>query len=34
MDKRYSTIIFVPHARAKFRKLKVSHRLLFSSSRS
>src|SRR5688500_9892611 len=21
MDKRYSTIIFVPHARAKFRKL-------------
>jgi murein DD-endopeptidase MepM/ murein hydrolase activator NlpD len=30
MDKRYSTIIFVPHARAKTRKLKVSHRLLFS----
>jgi len=30
MDQRYSTIIFVPHARAKFRKLKVSHRLLFS----
>jgi murein DD-endopeptidase MepM/ murein hydrolase activator NlpD len=30
MSKRYSTIIFVPHARAKFRKLKVSHRLLFS----
>jgi murein DD-endopeptidase MepM/ murein hydrolase activator NlpD len=30
MDRRYSTIIFVPHARAKFRKLKVSHRLLFS----
>ena len=30
MGKRYSTIIFVPHARAKFRKLKVSHRLLFS----
>ncbi|HYI11316.1 MAG TPA: peptidoglycan DD-metalloendopeptidase family protein [Thermoanaerobaculia bacterium] len=30
MEKRYSTIIFVPHARAKFRKLKVSHRLLFS----
>lgn len=30
MDKRYSTIIFVPHTRAKFRKLKVSHRLLFS----
>src|SRR5256885_883624 len=30
MDKRYSTIIFVPHAKAKFRKLKVSHRLFFS----
>jgi murein DD-endopeptidase MepM/ murein hydrolase activator NlpD len=30
MDKRYSTIIFVPHARAKFRKLKVSHRAIFS----
>src|SRR5207247_10594840 len=30
MDQRYSTIIFVPHARAKFRKLKVSHRLLIS----
>jgi len=30
MDQRYSTIIFVPHARAKFRKLKVSHRLLFT----
>jgi murein DD-endopeptidase MepM/ murein hydrolase activator NlpD len=30
MDPRYSTIIFIPHARAKFRKLKVSHRLLFS----
>src|SRR5712664_2280447 len=30
MDKRYSTIIFVPHGRAKFRKLKVSHRLLLS----
>jgi murein DD-endopeptidase MepM/ murein hydrolase activator NlpD len=30
MDKRYSTIIFVPHARAKFRKLKVSHHLLFT----
>jgi murein DD-endopeptidase MepM/ murein hydrolase activator NlpD len=30
MDKRYSTIIFVPHARAKFRKLKVSHRFLLS----
>ncbi len=33
MDKRYSTIIFVPHARAKSRKLNVSHRaiLLLSS---
>ena len=30
MDRRYSTIIFVPHARAKFRKLKVSHRFLFT----
>jgi murein DD-endopeptidase MepM/ murein hydrolase activator NlpD len=30
MDKRYSTIIFVPHARAKFRKLKISHRMLVS----
>jgi murein DD-endopeptidase MepM/ murein hydrolase activator NlpD len=30
MDKRYSTIIFVPHARAKFRKLKISHRMLLS----
>ena len=30
MDKRTSTIIFVPHARAKFRKFKVSHRALFS----
>lgn len=30
MNKRYSTIIFVPHARAKFRKLKVSHRTLLS----
>jgi len=30
MDKRYSTIIFVPHARAKFRKLRVSHRSIFS----
>lgn len=28
MSGRTSTIIFVPHARAKFRKLKVSHRLL------
>src|ERR1043165_8291886 len=31
MDQLYSTIIFVPHARAKFRKLKVSHRLLISA---
>jgi murein DD-endopeptidase MepM/ murein hydrolase activator NlpD len=30
MQKRYSTVIFVPHARAKFRKLNVSHRLLFT----
>lgn len=28
--RRHSTIIFVPHARAKFRKLRVSHRFLFS----
>lgn len=31
MDKRYSTVIFVPHARAKFRKLRISHRALFSA---
>lgn len=30
MDKRHSTIIFVPHARAKFRKVRISHRALFS----
>jgi len=30
MARRYSTIVFVPHARAKFRKLRVSHRFLFS----
>ncbi len=30
MSKRFSTIIFVPHARAKFRKFRVSHRLFFS----
>ncbi|HVR43468.1 MAG TPA: peptidoglycan DD-metalloendopeptidase family protein [Thermoanaerobaculia bacterium] len=30
MSKRYSTIIFVPHARAKFRKLRVSHGNLIS----
>jgi murein DD-endopeptidase MepM/ murein hydrolase activator NlpD len=28
MSGRFSTVIFVPHARAKFRKLKVSHTLL------
>src|SRR5688500_10200400 len=28
---RYSTIIFVPHARARFRKLRVSHRAIFST---
>lgn len=32
MDQRHSTIIFVPHARAKFRKLRVSHRTLFSAA--
>jgi hypothetical protein len=30
MNQSYAEIIFVPHARAKFRKLKISHRLLFS----
>lgn len=30
MDKRHSTIIFVPHARAKFRKLNISHRAFYS----
>lgn len=30
MDK-HSTIIFVPHARAKFRKFRISHRALFSA---
>lgn len=30
MNKRFSTIIFVPHARAKFRKFRISHRILFS----
>jgi murein DD-endopeptidase MepM/ murein hydrolase activator NlpD len=30
MGNRYSTIIFVPHARARFRKLRVSHRAIFS----
>ena len=30
MGNRYSTIIFVPHARAKFRKLRISHRTAFS----
>jgi murein DD-endopeptidase MepM/ murein hydrolase activator NlpD len=31
MDKKHSTIIFVPHARAKFRKVRISHRVLFSA---
>ncbi|MEO8215764.1 MAG: peptidoglycan DD-metalloendopeptidase family protein [Acidobacteriota bacterium] len=31
MERRHSTIIFVPHARAKFRKLNVSHRVLYSA---
>jgi murein DD-endopeptidase MepM/ murein hydrolase activator NlpD len=31
MDKKHSTIIFVPHARAKFRKVRISHRALFSA---
>lgn len=30
MTRRYSTIVFVPHARAKFGKLRISHRVLFS----
>ncbi len=30
MAQNYNTIIFVPHARAKFRKMKVSSRLLWS----
>jgi hypothetical protein len=29
-EHQYATVIFVPHARAKYRKLKVSHRLIFS----
>lgn len=29
-QRRFSTIIFVPHARARFRKLRVSHRTLIS----
>jgi hypothetical protein len=29
-EKKYATIIFVPHARAKFRKLVLSHRLIFA----
>lgn len=32
MSGRFSTIIFVPHARAKFRKLRISHRLLGTAS--
>jgi hypothetical protein len=27
---RYSTLIFVPHMSAKYRKLKISHRLIFT----
>lgn len=30
LREKYSTIIFVPHARAKFRKLKLSHGALLS----
>lgn len=30
MSKRFSTIVFVPHSRAKFRKLRISHRSLFA----
>jgi murein DD-endopeptidase MepM/ murein hydrolase activator NlpD len=30
MSGKHATIIFVPHARAKFRKLRVSHRILQS----
>ncbi len=30
MTSKHATIIFVPHARAKFRKMRVSHRLLYS----
>lgn len=32
MNKRFSTIVFVPHARAKFRKIRVSHRLLATAA--
>lgn len=28
MKRRFSTIVFVPHSRAKFRKLRISHRSL------
>jgi murein DD-endopeptidase MepM/ murein hydrolase activator NlpD len=31
MKSKYATLIFVPHARAKFRKLVISHRLLWAS---
>jgi murein DD-endopeptidase MepM/ murein hydrolase activator NlpD len=31
MARKYNTIIFVPHARAKFRKLRVSSALLWSA---
>lgn len=32
MKSKYATVIFVPHARAKFRKLVVSHRFLWSAA--
>ena len=28
MNRRFSTIVFVPHSRAKFRKVRISHRAL------
>jgi murein DD-endopeptidase MepM/ murein hydrolase activator NlpD len=32
MIRRYNTIIFVPHARAKFRKMRISSRTLWSAA--
>lgn len=32
MSGRFSTIIFVPHAKAKFRKMRISHRVLGTAS--
>ncbi len=32
MARKYNTIIFVPHARAKFRKLKISSEFLWSAA--